>query len=334
MNENFELLYPWIFVLLPFPLLVYWLLPPLHSKSTSIFYPTFSRMVSYTGAKPRKAAEVRRRKFLNWIVLYLCWALLLFALSSPQLTGEPKMKVKTSRSFLIAADISNSMSTSDWVEAGRRVRRWDGVKSVLQKFIDDREGDRMGLIFFGSAAYIQAPFTPDLKTVNHLMEETDVGMAGQLTHIGKAITKGMSMFEKDTLKSRVMLLLTDGVDAGDDIQPIDAANMAAKDSVVIYTLGIGEPGTSGSDLDERTLRQISEVTGGKYFLAKDQNELEKVYEELDKLEPIEYEEEENRPVTLLYMYPLSGVLLLLFISWMINQLVMFWQAFRQSKYNR
>jgi Ca-activated chloride channel family protein len=229
------------------------------------------------------------------------------------------MKVKTSRNFLIVADISFSMAQKDWVVDGERSRRWDAVKSVLHEFISKREGDRMGLIFFGSSAYIQAPFTPDLMVVDQMLEEADVGFAGQMTHIGKAIVKGMEMFDNDTLESKVMLVITDGVDAGTEILPLDAADLARQDSIMIYTIGIGEPSRAGSDLDEKTLIEISDMTGAKYFRGKDTEELEKIYAELDKLEPIEYEEEQNKPVTLLYYYPLGasillGLVMMLFMS--------------------
>ena len=311
---NFEIAHLWVFWLLPLPILLYFILPPLRMKSASLVMPGFEKAVEYSGQKARNAALVKRRNFFTWLVLMICWALLLATLSSPQLKGEPVMKVKTSRNFLITADISFSMANKDWVLEGEKVRRWDAVKSLMHNFIDKREGDRMGLVFFGSEAYIQAPFTPDLKTVDQLLEEADVGMAGQMTHIGKAITKGISLFKEDTIKTKVMLLLTDGVDAGTDILPLDGADLAKNDSVIIYTIGIGEPGRGGSDLDETTLQEIAEMTGGKYFRAKDAEALEKIYVEVDKLEPIEFEEEHNRPVTLLYMYPLGAAMGLMFVS--------------------
>ncbi len=202
------------------------------------------------------------------------------------------------------------MAQNDWVENGQRVRRWDGVKSVMHDFISKREGDRMGLIFFGSSAYIQAPFTPDLVTVDGMLEEADVGMAGQMTNIGKAIVKGIEMFDQDTIKTKVMLLLTDGVDAGTDILPLDAADMAKKDSIMVYTIGIGDPNSGNSDLDENTLVEISEMTNAQYFRAIDTERLDEIYDELNRLEPIEYEEEAFRPKTLLFYYPLAAALFL------------------------
>ncbi|MDG3583879.1 VWA domain-containing protein [Galbibacter pacificus] len=331
MPDNFEIAYPWVFFLVPLPLLIYFFLPALRIKSASLFLPVFNKALDYTRQKPRKSALVKRRNFLVWLGLFLCWVLLLVAISSPQLVGKPEMKVKTSRNFLIAADISFSMAQSDWTINGKKARRWDAVKQVMHEFIKKRKGDRMGLIFFASNAYIQAPFTPDLQVVDQMLEEADVGMAGQLTYIGKAITKGVEMFERDTIKTKVMLLLTDGVDAGSDILPLDAADLAKRDTVRIYTIGIGDPGKAGVDLDERTLQEIARVTNGQYFRAKDKARLEEIYTELDTLEPIEYVEEQNKPITLLYYYPLGAAIGVLLVMMVILTIVNFIKLFNQRK---
>ena len=310
MPENFEIAYYWVFWLLPLPLLVYWLVPPLRIRSASLTIPNLEKAQEYAGEKARSAAMVKRRNVFSIASLTLIWVLLLIALSSPQLVADPEMKVKTSRNFLILADISFSMAQNDWMIDGQRVRRWDGVKSVMHDFISKREGDRMGLIFFGSSAYIQAPFTPDLVTVDAMLEEADVGMAGQMTNIGKAMVKGIEMFDQDTIKTKVTLLLTDGVDAGTDILPLDAADLAKNDSIHVYTIGIGDPESGNSDLDEKTLIEISEMTDAQYFRAIDVDRLNEIYDELNKLEPIEYEEEVFKPKTLLFYYPLVAALLL------------------------
>lgn len=319
MPENFEIAHLWVFGLLPLPLLIYWLIPPLRMKSASLLFPNLDKVQEYTNQKARESALVKRRNVFAWIGLALIWILVILSLSSPQLVGEPEMKVKTSRNFLIVADISFSMAQTDWIIDDERVTRWTAVKHVMHDFITRREGDRMGLIFFGSSAYIQAPFTPDLETVDRLLEEADVGMAGQMTNIGKAIVKGIEMFDQDSLETKVMLLLTDGVDAGTDILPLDAADLARTDSILIYTIGIGDPESSSSDLDEKTLEEISEMTGAQYFRAIDSERLEEIYLELDRLEPMEYEEEEYIPTTLLYHYPLgAAILLTLLFSLLLN----------------
>lgn len=321
MPENFEIAHLWLLGLIPLPLLIFWLMPPLRMKSASLLFPNLAKAQEYTHQKARVSALVKRRNFFAWITLVLIWVLLVFALSSPQLVGEPELKVKTSRNFLIVADISFSMAQTDWDIDGERASRWTAVKHVMHDFISKREGDRMGLIFFGSSAYIQVPFTPDLETVDRMLEEADVGMAGQMTNIGKAIVKGIEMFDEDSLESKVMLVLSDGVDAGTDILPLDAADLANSDSILVYTIGIGNPESGNSDLDEQTLIEISEMTGARYFRAMDTETLEEIYVELDKLEPMEYEEEEYRPSTLLYHYPLGGAILLTLLFTLVLSVV-------------
>lgn len=331
MPENFEIAYLWVFWLLPLPLLVYFIFPALHLKSASLNIANFKKAQEYSGEKPRKSALVKRRNIFTWIGLYLIWILLLATFSSPQLITDPEMKVKTSRNFLIVADISFSMAQQDWTLEGKKAKRWDAVKHVMHEFISRRDGDRMGLIFFGSNAYIQAPFTPDLKTVDTMLDEADVGMAGQMTNIGKAIMKGVEMFEQDTIKTKVMLLLSDGVDAGTDLLPLDAADAAKKDSIYVYTIGIGNPSLASSDLDEKTLEEIADMTDAQYFRAIDAKRLEEIYVELDRLEPIKYEEETYRPKTVLYFYPLLlAIAIAVFLSLMNTVISLFSQFKRKT----
>jgi len=330
MPENFHFGYPYAAFLAALPFLVYMLLPSIKNRSTALIHPYFDATAAASKQKPKKASQVKKRGWFTSISMYIIWLLLVMAIASPELVGEPEKKIKTSRNFLILADLSFSMANNDWIAEGKRVTRWNGVKNIMADFIGRRESDKMGLIFFGSNAYIQAPFTTDLETVKVMLNEADVGMAGQSTNIGKAIVKGMDMFERDTIQSKVMLLLTDGVDSGTEILPLDAANMAKRDSTIIYTVGIGDPGISSSDLDERTLTEISNLTGGKYFRAKDSKELERIYAELDKLEPIEYEEETYTPKTLLYFYPLGAALSIGFVLILINNLLLLIKRFTRK----
>jgi len=327
MPENFQFAYPYMAFLAALPFLVYWLLPAIKNRSTALIYPYFDTTATVLKQKPKKASYIKKRSWFAAVSMYIIWLLLVLAMASPELVGKPEKKIKTSRNFLILADLSFSMANNDWIVDGKRVTRWNGVKNIMRDFIVRRESDKMGLIFFASNAYIQAPFTTDLKTVKTMLDEADVGMAGQMTNIGKAIVKGMDMFERDTIQSKVMLLLTDGVDSGTEILPLDAANMAKKDSTIIYTVGIGDPGSNSSDLDERTLTEIANLTGGKYFRAKDAKELENIYAELDKLEPIEYEEETYIPKTLLYFYPLGAAMGLGLVMVLINNLVLIFKRF-------
>ncbi|MCU4175912.1 vWA domain-containing protein [Carboxylicivirga sp. N1Y90] len=309
----FEFANIWVFWLLPLPILVYWLWPPVHRKAEALMVPFINQAAEATGDKLRRHAWISRRNIFQWIMLLLVWISFIVAFARPQIVGQPEMKVKTARSFVIAADISFSMASKDWVVDGNRYTRWEGVKQVLGDFIETRDGDRLGLIFFGTNAYVQTPLTTELEVVNWFLDETDVGMAGQMTSVGKAIGMSMKLFEQDTIVNKVMLLLTDGQDGGKGMTPIDAAYLAKADSVKIYTLGIGDPDAPGSDLDEATLKEISQITGGKYFRAMDQAQLQQASEELETLEPMEFEEEDYKPITHLYFYPLLVAIGLAFI---------------------
>lgn len=125
MPANFELAHTWVFFLLPLPLLVYWLLPAIRIKSPSLNISSYEKAIGYTGEKPKKSAEIKKRNFFFWLWFGVIWGCILTALASPQIVGEPELQVKTSRNFLITADISFSMANKDWVLDGQKVRRWD-----------------------------------------------------------------------------------------------------------------------------------------------------------------------------------------------------------------
>ena len=296
---------PWAFWLAPLPLLVL-LLSPLKYRAESLYVSYFSSIVDLKKEKPAKGVRIASRNWLEMILMFLVWGALILALSSPQLVGEPEKQIKTARNFLLNVDISLSMETRDWVSAeGRRSTRWEAVKEVMEEFIERRKGDRMGLVLFGSQAYLQTPFTDDLDVVSGLLKESEVGMAGAKTAIGNAIGKAVELFQADSIEKRVMVLVTDGEDSGSELKPVQAARLAAIDSITIYTIGIGTTGPQTYELDEKTLTAIAEATGGQYFRASDRERLEEIYGELDKLEPIEYENEDYIPRRLLFYYPLG-----------------------------
>ncbi|HTQ65101.1 MAG TPA: VWA domain-containing protein [Puia sp.] len=303
---HFEIAYKWVIFLLPLPLVIYLVLPALKKRRSGMIAPFFGRAATVSGQRPKKNAWITSRNFFGWLALILCWICLLAAAASPRFVGQPGKKTKTVRSFLIVTDISFSMAQTDWVLEGKRTSRWDAVKTIMKDFVKERKSDQMGLVMFGTHAYLQAPLTTDLDAVSWLLDQTDVGMAGQMTSIGEAIAFSIKVLKEDTIKQKIILLLTDGIDDGKGIQPLDAAQAAKKDSIIIYTLGIGKAhGSGGYDLDEKTLKDIASTTDGKYFNAMNEGQLKDVYKELDKMEPVKYEEETYKPVKLLYMYPLA-----------------------------
>lgn len=326
---HFEIAYKWVFLLFPLPFLLYWVLPAMRKRRAALIAPFFERAATVSDQRPGKSAWVTGRNFFAWIILILCWACLLAAASSPRYVGQPAKKTITVRNFLIVADISFSMAETDWVINGRRMSRWDAIKSIMKDFVQNRHSDQIGLVMFGTNAYLQAPLTTDLQAINWLMDQTEVGMAGQMTSIGDAIAFSTKVLKEDTIKQKIMLLMTDGIDAGENILPLDAAQQAKRDSIMIFTLGIGQAkGSGGYDLDEKTLKEIADVTGGKYFNAMNEGQLKNVYTTLDKLEPVKYDEESYKPVDLLYYYPLIAAAILGLAFHFMNGMV---NLFRRSE---
>ncbi len=320
-NMQFEIAHKWVFFLLPLPILVYLLFPALKKRSSALLAPFFERAASVSSQHPKRSSWIGRKNIFAWLFLSLCWICLLMAASSPQFVGQPQKKTRTVRSFLVAADISFSMAQTDWVVDGKRMSRWGAVKYLMKDFLKERKSDQVGLEMFATHAYLQAPLTTDLETVNWLLDQTEVGMAGQMTSIGEAIAFGIKIFRQDTIKQRVMLLMTDGVDGGTDILPLDAAAAAKRDSITIYTLGIGSTGSGGYAIDEQLLTQIAQTTGGKYFRADSQKEMQAVYTELNKIQPVVYEDKDYKPVILLYKYPLFAAVMLAIVYYLISGLI-------------
>ena len=201
--------------------------------------------------------------------------------------------------------------------AGTSVNRLVAVKAVVGNFVTERTGDRLGLILFGEKAYLQTPLTFDRNTLQTLLNEAQLGFAGNGTAIGDAIGLSVKRLQDRPENHRVLILLTDGANNAGELDPLQAAALAKRASVKIYTIGIGAEtqeswGLFGkrvtnpsADLDETTLTGIAEATGGRYFRARNPEELRAIYEELNRLEPIEQDAETIRPVAALYYWPLA-----------------------------
>jgi Ca-activated chloride channel family protein len=325
---KFEIAYKWVFLLAVLPFIIYAILPVLRKRRSGIVVPFLQRAASVSNQHLKRRAWISRKNAFSWLIMILCWFCLLAAASSPRYVGKPAKKTKTVRSFLIVTDISFSMATTDWNVGGKRLSRWGAIKSIMKGFVRDRKSDQVGLVMFGSNAYLQSPFTTDLETVDWLMDQTEVGMAGQMTGIGNAIAYSTKIFKQDTIKQKVMLLLTDGIDSGQGIPPLDAAQAAKRDSIKIYTIGIGQASNSGGyDLDEKTLKEIATTADGRYFNAMNQGQLQQVYNTLDKLHPVVYDEETYKPIVLLYFYPLAVAVVLVLLGQLLTAIV---SLFRKS----
>lgn len=315
-----EFAYPWLFLALPLPLLAYFLLPTYKERKSSVKVPFFRRLVELTGEKPSRGAVVLERMLFQKIWLVISWGLIVAALAKPQYVGEPIVIEKSGRDLMIAVDLSGSMDASDFLnESGQQIDRLSAVKSVLSEFVVQREHDRLGLIVFGDAPFLQAPFTEDHATWLTLLAETETGMAGLSTAFGDAIGLSIKAFENSDTENRVLIVLTDGNDTGSKVPPVDAAKVAEQLGVTIYTIAIGDPETTGEEaLDIDTLQRIADITSGGYYQALDKAQLEAVYQQINTLEPAIFESLSYRPKQSLHHYLLSVVMVgyLLFFSLM------------------
>ncbi len=324
----FELQWPWLLALLPLPLLII-LLPAQKREDAALRVPFFAQVKNLE----TKTHSLRSQKRVGALLLWLIWSCLVFAAANPQWIGEPVSMPNSGRDLLIAVDISGSMKIEDMKYQGRAIRRLDAVKMVVGDFVKNRKSDRLGLVLFGTQAYLQAPLTYDRQTVNTLLQETEIGFAGDQTSIGDAIGLAIKRLRARPDAQRVLIVLTDGANTAGELEPTKAAELAEKEHVKIYTIGFGanemviDNGFFGSrvvnpsaDLDEPTMRAIAEKTGGQYFRAHNLEELGDVHQMLNRLEPIESEEEKFRPVDSLFYYPLIAALLLSF-AWALSSVL-------------
>ncbi|MCX7089440.1 MAG: VWA domain-containing protein [Methylococcales bacterium] len=309
--------WPWLLLALPLPLLVRWLFPAhLAAQQAALKVPFLDDFMD----EPTHVVTQSRRWPL-WLAA-LAWIALILASTRPQWLGDPIEQAVSGRDLMLAVDLSGSMQEQDFIIKQEPVDRLTATKQVASEFIARRTGDRLGLILFGTQAYLQTPLTFDRKTVTTLLNESAIGLAGDNTAIGDAIGLAVKRLKSQQADSRVLILLTDGANTAGEVTPIKAAELAAEHNLKIYTIGIGADEmivrsffgsrkvNPSADLDEKTLTAIAEKTGGRYFRARNTDELNQIYQLLDQLEPVEKAKQFFRPRTELYYWPLAVSLLL------------------------
>lgn len=313
----FEFAWPWIFALLPLPWIMRLVLPVADSGEPALKVSYLSDLEGLA----RRRARVNLPGWRQQAPFVVLWLLLLTAAARPQWLGEPLPIAASGRDLLVAVDVSGSMDFPDMHWQDEDVSRLALVKHLLGDFLEEREGDRVGLILFGSQAYLQAPLTFDRRTVRTWLDEARIGIAGKNTAIGDAIGLALKRLRQRPAQSRVLILVTDGANNAGQIDPLTAARLAAEEGVKIYPIGIGaDPEQTGSlsilgvnpslDLDEPALKALAEATGGQYFRARDGEELLKIKDTLDTLEPVEQQPTQARPAQALYSGPLALALVL------------------------
>lgn len=306
-----ELVFPYALLLLPAPVLVRWLVPPHRERMSGLRIPFFRRIAAAVGEEPRSGSVVLRRRWFEILLASLVWVALVLALARPERVGEPVEVTKAARDVVLAIDISGSMDEVDFTaEDGTTMQRLEGVKRVVGRFIEEREGDRVALIVFGEKAFVQSPFTEDLRTVRELLEQTQVGMAGPNTVIGDAIGLAMRIFEASEIEERLLIVLSDGADTGSRMSPLNAAEIAAGNGVEIFTVGVGDPNGEGTQrVDVSALEDIASRAGGRFFFADDEDGLEDVYARIDAMSPRKIETLSFRPRHSLGFIPLAAAAL-------------------------
>ena len=303
---------PWFALLLPLPWLVWRFVPHYAQSRRGVRVPFFAGVVALTGLQPRPGIVVSRRGLWRSAALALAWLLTLGALMRPQWIEPPLHKDKPARDMLLLVDLSGSMDTKDFTDAdGHQVNRLTAVKQVLDQFLAEREGDRVGVVVFGDAPYSLVPFTTDLKLCRQLVQEMQVGMAGPRTALGDAIGLGVNLFARSTVPARTIIALTDGNDTASKVPPADAARAARDNRITIHTVAVGDPAAAGEDkLDEAALKDVAAATGGGFYRAMDRTQLSEIYTRLDQIETRKVDTVSFRPKTDFFWLPLLVAALL------------------------
>jgi Ca-activated chloride channel family protein len=301
----------WLLLLLPLP----WFIK---SKYTQIYAGGHLQLPGVLASSRQHVSDSTHHSRKRY---YLMWLFLVLALARPQWLGDPIELPSKGRDLMLAVDLSGSMQIEDMVINGKNVDRFTLIQSVLKEFIERRNGDRLGLILFADHAYLQAPLTQDRRSIATFLADAQIGLVGKQTAIGEAIALAVKRFDQVSESNRVLILLTDGSNNAGNIEPEVAADIAARRNVTIYTVGVGaefmerrtifgkERVNPSMDLDEAQLQKLATMTNGYYFRAKNSDELAKIYQKIDQLEPVSREPLSYRPKSELFYLPLLAALL-------------------------
>jgi Ca-activated chloride channel family protein len=231
---------------------------------------------------------------------YIIAILLILAAAGPQWGNSVTTRTTEGINIVLAVDVSGSMAALDFKQDDKAVNRLRAVKSVVEQFITGRNGDRIGLVVFGSEAYTQVPLTTDYSTITKVLERVEIGSAGQKTAIGDALGISLKRLQDVTSTTSIIILLTDGRSNAGALSPEAATRIAVQEKIKVYTIGVGgtEPAPfivndslfgqrvvyQQVDIDENMLQSIARKTGGLYFRAQDTDSLKKIYATIDELE--------------------------------------------------
>lgn len=313
--------------LLLLPFVVYFMFPAIKKTYGDALKVPFLADIKQIQSVSGKGISFKPAVFsaIKIFLLALVWVLMVLALCRPQWVGKPIPVKNEGREILLVVDISNSMSEEDFQYKNKMYSRLTAVKNVIDNFIDKRTSDRIGLVLFGTQAYLQAPLTYDKQSVKEILWNADAGMAGNSTSIGDAVGVALKNLAESEGKpeNKVIILLTDGENNDGSLSLPQAIALAKEEGVKIYTIGAGSDSENffgglfsipvNTGLDEESLQALAEETKGNYFRAKDVNSLFQIYNEIDKLEPMTSEGRYVQEVKELYPYAAAMALILFMI---------------------
>ncbi|GEM81200.1 VWA domain-containing protein [Vibrio superstes] len=326
------LLSPWWLLLGLLAPVVYFGLPAYRQSDIAVRASFFQKIVNTTGKQAQKSSFVPRSNKIQKASLIVAWCVLVLCAAQPVLLGNKVVQQKTARDLMVALDLSKSMNKEDFpIENGQLSSRWEALQGLMQKFAANREGDRLGLIAFGTGAYLQVPFTDQPSTWTQVVESLSTEIAGPATAIGDAIGLSIRAFDGSSAPQKVLILVTDGSDTSSQLPPIEAAKVAKTRDVKIYTIAMGNPATQDDNakVDVDTLKQVSALTGGKSFLAMNKGALDAVLVQINQIEQSHYQQSSYQPYIYLYPYILMTLIGYYFVMW-FGLSVYEWKARRSN----
>lgn len=321
----FELATPWALIIILLPILIWILCPRAKPQSSNaLIVPFYDAM--------RSVVQQGRYSLSKHSLLIpaFIWLLLVTALAGPRWVGQPEPILREGYNIMMALDLSGSMEINDMLLNNQPVSRLTIVQRAAKQFVQDRIGDRIGLILFGTRAYLQTPLTYDRKSILMRLDDATAGLAGKTTSIGDAIGLAVKRLQDVPAKGRIIILLTDGANNSGVLAPLKAAELAQNDKIKIYTIGLGSEApiramandmfipNASADLDEDTLKKMADMTGGRYFRATDTQTLQAIYKTINQLEVSSQEQATIRPQKDYYPWFL-GCALLLALSWVMSK---------------
>ncbi|MSQ45528.1 MAG: VWA domain-containing protein [Ignavibacteria bacterium] len=312
-----------LLLLLIIPILVYWYFVYKKKSINVIQYPTLQTIQNI------KVSIREKLQDLPFILRTLSILFVILALARPQSTFKSEVVKTEGIDIILAIDISSSMLAEDL-----KPNRIESAKKVLQQFISQRKNDRIGLVVFSGVSFTQCPLTIDYSILLNAIQNLKNGIIEDGTAIGLGIANSVNRLKESKAKSKVIILLTDGVNNRGEIDPLTAAEISLEYGIKIYTIATGTYGTAPYpfetpfgrqyqmvpvEIDEKTLQQVSKRTGGKYYRATDNSSLRKIYSEIDKLEKSKIDIRSYRRHKELFHIPLAIGLILLFIEITLSQ---------------